>query len=269
LPELPEVETIKNELFPYIVGSQFSKVTIYDPKLIEQFSVEELCRRLTGLTVIGLQRRGKYLIFNLSNGEALIIHLRMTGALLLNPETIGKHVRVFFQFSNNNSLAFVDVRRFGVMWLVEDIDNFMNKLGPEPLSDEFKINIFAQRLRGRLSPIKAVLLDQSFIAGIGNMYADEALFNAKIHPARQAGSLSSREVRKLYSAIIEVLQSAIDNKGASVANYKRPGGEPGTAHQYFKVAHRRGQPCPVCGEAIQRLAIRNRGSYYCPKCQTE
>lgn len=269
MPELPEVETIKNELSPHIIGSQFTKLTIYDRTLVVKSAVEEFCRELTGQIVAGLQRRGKYLIISLANGKALIIHLRMTGALILNPETINKHVRAVFQFDNNNTMAFIDVRRLGVMWLATDINNLMDKLGPEPLGDEFNVNTLTRKLKGRKAPIKAVLLDQSIIAGIGNMYADEALFNASIHPMKTAGNLSTKDIEKLYNAIVEVIQTAINNKGASVANYKRPQGEPGTAHNYFKVAHLRGQPCPVCGEIIQRLAVRNRGSYYCPNCQRE
>lgn len=268
MPELPEVETIKNELSPHISGRRFSSITICDAKPIRQLSVDEFCRKLVGRRIEELKRRGKYLIFQLSGGEALIIHLRMTGALLLNPEHADRYTRVIFGLDDGSQLVFTDRRRLGAVWLVENEQVVVHKLGPEPLSPEFTTKALANLLRKRQAPIKAVLLDQSLIAGIGNMYADEALHAAKIHPLRKANSLSSQETQKLYRAINHVLSKAISNKGASIDTYKRPGGEPGTAHFSFRVAHRKGEPCPTCGTPIQRLAIRNRGSYFCPNCQT-
>jgi formamidopyrimidine-DNA glycosylase len=267
LPELPEVETIKDELSPHIIGRRFTDVTVCDAKPIKQPSVEEFRRKLIGQSINDLERRGKYLIFRLSNGKTLVIHLKMTGALLLNPKQLDGYARVIFQLDNNNRLVFIDRRRLGALWLVKNEQAIVGKLGPEPLTSEFTIETLTQRLHKRQAPIKAVLLDQAFIAGIGNMYADEALFAAKIHPLRQANSLSSGEIRNLHKAIVDVLGSAIDSKGASVDTYKRPDGRLGTAHDNFHVAHRGGKPCPVCGTPIQRRAIRNRGSYFCPHCQ--
>ena len=267
MPELPEVETIKNELLPHIIGRQFSQVTICDAKAVRQPSVEEFCRELARQTVSSLERRGKYLIFHLSSGEALIIHLRMSGALLLNPEQPDKYARVIFQFDNGSQLIFIDRRRLGVLWLVENKQSIISKLGPEPLDPEFTAETLALRLQIHRAPIKAVLLDQAFIAGIGNMYADEALFSARIHPLQRANSLSHQEIQDLYRSIRDVLSSAIGSKGASVDTYKRPDGESGTAQFNFRVAHLGSKPCPICGTPIQRLAIRNRGSYFCPHCQ--
>ncbi len=154
------------------------------------------------------------------------------------------------------------------MWLVEDKNTIVGKLGPEPLEATFTPQLLAQRLKNRTAPIKALLCDQTFIAGIGNMYADEALFVARIHPLRSAGSLPQDEVERLHSVIQQVLWSAIGDKGASVDTYIRPGGELGIAHFQFQVAHYLGgRLCPVCGTPIQRIPIRNRGSYFCPKCQ--
>jgi formamidopyrimidine-DNA glycosylase len=164
-------------------------------------------------------------------------------------------------------IYFRDPRKFGAMWLVADKNTVVNKLGPEPLGTGFTPKILAQCLSGRTAPIKALLCDQNFIAGIGNMYADEALFLAKIHPLRSGKSLSREEVVRLHRAIRQVLRAAINNKGASVDTYFRPSGEIGTAHFQFKVAHRGGESCPICGTPLQRLPIRNRGSYFCPKCQ--
>ncbi len=268
MPELPEVETIKNELSPCIVGRQFTGVTIYDTKPVRQPSVEEFRQKLLGQKVDSLERRGKYLIFHLSGGEALIIHLRMSGALLLNPKQPDKHARVVFHLDNGSQLVFTDRRRLGALWLVENEQAIVGKLGPEPLAAEFTSESLAERLQKHLAPIKAVLLDQAFIAGIGNMYADEALFAAKIHPLRKANSLSAQEIRNLHQSIRDVLWSAISSKGASVDTYKRPDGELGTAQFNFRVAHLGGKPCPICSAAIQRLAVRNRGSYFCPNCQS-
>lgn len=153
------------------------------------------------------------------------------------------------------------------MWLADNDAEIARKLGAEPLTTEFTAEILAKRLHGRQAPIKAVLLDQGVVAGIGNMYADEALFAARIHPLKEAGDLPSRQIRNLYKAIVNVLQLAVDNKGASVDTYRRPDGEQGTAHYGFNVAHRRGETCRVCGSAIERIMIRNRGSYFCPHCQ--
>jgi formamidopyrimidine-DNA glycosylase len=267
MPELPEVETIKRELSPHIVGRQFIGVGAYDDKPIRQPAVAEFCCKLVGQKIESLERRGKYLIFHLSGGQVLVVHLRMTGTLLFDSGQDDRFARVVFQFDDGSHLAFSDRRRLGVMWLAENEKAIVDKLGAEPLTDAFTAVVLAKKLKGRQSPIKAILLDQAVVAGIGNMYADEALFAAKIHPLKKAGDLSSPEIKRLYKAIVSVLQLAIDNKGASVDTYKRPGGEMGTAHNEFQVAHRRGGTCNVCGSAIQRIAIRNRGSYFCPKCQ--
>jgi len=267
MPELPEVETIRNELLPALVGKRITQVTVFDAKVINRPSVEKFCQHLIGQRIEDIQRRGKYLIFPLSSGETLIIHLKMAGALLLTPQQPTRYLRAVFQFYNNSKLFLIDRRRFARIWLDKNADKVIHKLGPEPLTSDFTYEVFLSRLKGRKAPIKAVLLDQGFVAGIGNMYADEALFSAKIHPLRTADSLSPKESRRLYKAIREVLWSAISNKGASVDTYIRPDGSLGTAHFSFRVAHQRGKTCPVCGSPIQRIALRNRGTYFCPRCQ--
>jgi formamidopyrimidine-DNA glycosylase len=267
LPELPEVETIKNELSSRLIGRRFANITVCDAKPVKQPSADDFQRGLIGLSIRDLTRRGKYLIFRLSGGNTLVIHLKMTGALLLNPKQTDSYARVIFHLDDGSRLVFIDRRRLGALWLLKNEQAIVGKLGPEPLDPEFTVETLSERLHKRQAPIKAILLDQGFIAGIGNMYADEALFAAKIHPLRKANSLSPQEIRKLHKAIVDVLQSAIDSKGASVDTYQRPDGRLGTAHDNFCVAHRGGKPCPVCGTPIQRLAVRNRGSYFCPKCQ--
>jgi len=267
MPELPEVETIKNELAPWVVGQSFIEVTILDGKLVCGCSAKEVRRGLIGQKIESLGRRGKYLIFHLSNGRSLIMHLRMTGSLLLNPKEVGRYARVVFHLSNGHRLVFNDRRRLGVMWLVDDADTVVCKLGPEPLDKSFTADVLEQRLSRHHIPIKAALLDQHIVAGVGNMYADEALFASRIHPLRKADDLSPKEVRTLHNSIRGILRAAIDSKGASVDTYVRPEGELGTAHFDFKVAHRGGEPCPICGSTIERVAVQNRGTYFCSKCQ--
>ena len=272
MPELPEVETIKNELQPYIVGHCVTGVTLFWEGIVRQPSVKEFCSRLIGQRMTEVARRGKYLIFSLTSGEALVIHLKMTGSLLLKSaiEEPDKFIRTIIHLDEEIGLHFRDPRKLGVMWLVEDTNSITGKLGPEPLEASFTSQILAQRLTRRTAPIKALLCDQGFIAGIGNMYADEALFAARIHPLRSGGSLSQDEVERLHSAIQQVLWSASGNKGASVDTYFRPGGELGTAHFQFQVAHRlSGKFCPVCSTLLGRIVVRNRGTYFCPKCQPQ
>jgi formamidopyrimidine-DNA glycosylase len=266
MPELPEVETIKNELLPRILGRQIVGVSVHDDKPIRRISSVEFSRKLRGQKINGLERRGKYLIFHLSK-NVLVIHLRMTGNLLFNPKEEDRFIRVVFHLDDGGKLVFSDRRRLGVMWLSEDEKEIVNKLGPEPLAPDFTSGILGQRLKGRKAPIKAILLDQAIIAGVGNMYADEALFEAKIHPLKKAGELSGAEIKKLHKAIIDVLNLAIERKGASVDTYIRPEGNLGTAHDEFKVAHRKNGICPRCGGPIKRIVVRNRGSYFCPVCQ--
>jgi formamidopyrimidine-DNA glycosylase len=267
MPELPEVETIKNELSPWVVGQSFTQVTILDTELACGVSAEEVRRELIGQKVESLDRRGKYLIFHLSNGKSLIMHLRMTGVLLLNPGGVDRYARAVFHFSNGHRLVFSDRRRLGLIWLVEDADTVVCKLGPEPLDESFTPGILGQRLSRHHIPVKAALLDQCIVAGIGNMYADEALFAARIHPLRKADALSPEEMQTLYQSIRRVLGAAIGSKGASVDTYVRPEGELGTAHFDFKVAHKGGEPCPVCGSTIERVPVQNRGTCFCPRCQ--
>ena len=270
MPELPEVETIKNELLPYVVGHHITGVTLIWEGIIHQPSVEEFCSRLIGQEITGIARRGKYLLFSLSSGDLLIVHLKMTGSLLLKPTLAepDRFIRAIIHLDKGTSLFFRDPRKFGMMRLVKDDSSIASKLGPEPLEPNFTPQVLAQRLTNRTAPIKALLCDQGFIAGIGNMYADEALFQARIHPLRSGKSLSPDEVEHLHQAIQQVLRSAIGNKGASTDTYFRPSGEKGTAHFHFQVAHRlSGKFCPVCGTPIERIVVRNRGSYFCPNCQ--
>lgn len=268
MPELPEVETIKNELLPYVIGREIEGVNILWDGMVKQPSIQEFCSRIIGRKITGLSRRGKYLFFHLGEGDVLVMHMKMTGSLLVNPSN-DKFTRAVLHLDKGIDVHFRDPRKFGKIWLEKDEAAVVAKLGPEPLDDNFTIDTLTELLRNRKAPIKPILLDQSIIAGIGNMYADEALFEAKIHPLKPAGSLSWVETKRLHSAIRHVLQKALRKKGASVRNYIRPNGEPGTAHESFKVAHGVGKNCPKCGTTIKRIVVRGRGTYICPECQRE
>jgi formamidopyrimidine-DNA glycosylase len=249
------------------VGQSFTQVTISDAKLVCGGSPEEVRRGLIGQKVESLERRGKYLIFHLANSKSLIIHLRMTGVLLLNPKEDDHYVRAVFHLSNGHRLVLSDRRRLGLIWLVDDANSVVGKLGPEPLDESFTPGALGQRLSRHHISVKAALLDQCIVAGVGNMYADEALFAARIHPLRKADALSPEEVQTLHNCIRKVLWAAISSKGASVDTYVRPEGELGTAHFDFKVAHKGGESCPVCGSTIERVLVQNRGTCFCPRCQ--
>lgn len=267
MPELPEVETIKNELAPRVVGQRLTRITIPDGRVVCGGSAKEVHRGLLGQKIEAVERRGKYLVFRLSNGRSLVIHLRMTGSLLVDPRDIDRYVRAVLHLSNGHRVVFIDRRRLGKMWLVDDVDSVICKLGPEPLDKSFTAAVLRERLHRHHIPVKAALLDQHIVAGIGNMYADEALFAAGIHPLKKADELSSKEIRTLHKKTRRILRAAIGSKGASVDTYVRPDGGLGTAHFNFKVAHRGGDPCPICGCPIERCVVQNRGTYFCPRCQ--
>jgi formamidopyrimidine-DNA glycosylase len=267
MPELPEVETIKKALEPFLIGRTFSGVRITDSRPVQKLSLEEFCGGLAGRKITGLSRRGKYLIIGLSGSSNLIIHLRMTGALLWDPAKEEPFTRLEFFFDGGGRLVYTDVRRFGTMYLSADPNEVVGKLGIEPLSLQFTREALANILKQRSLPVKSSLLNQEYIAGIGNMYADEALFVAKIHPQQPANSLVTAQISRLHRAIKQVLKQGIKNGGASVRNYRGPDGSKGRAHEEFCVAHREGRPCPACGSPIKRIVVGQRGTYYCPFCQ--
>jgi formamidopyrimidine-DNA glycosylase len=267
MPELPEVETIKNEIAPHVIDRVITGVTVSDPKIIQKISIAQFTSAVIGQRIVSLERRGKYLIMLLHGGKTLIFHMRMTGNLMVNPAAADRYSRAVIKLNNGSSIVFTDRRRLGVIWLVDKKEDVIAKVGIEPFDEKFNDILFRKLLKNYSAPVKAVLLDQHFIAGLGNMYADEALFVAGIHPQRKAGTLTVEETKKLFEAIRSVLSKAIENKGATVDTYRRPDGVHGTAQKEFNVAHRLGKACPVCGTPIERIPIRNRGSYFCPKCQ--
>lgn len=271
MPELPEVETIKNDLLPQIKGHHFVGVTLLSKGLVQHHSPEEFTRRIANQSITGLERRGKFLLFRLYNGETLAVHLRMTGSLLLSwaQSRPYPYTRAVFHLDDGRELSFCDRRKLGAVWLLRGDQGLPSKLGSEPLEPDFTPATMSQLLCQHNIPLKAFLCDQSLIAGIGNMYADEALFFARLHPLRKSSSLSPEETQRLHQAIQQVLRKGIQNKGASVDTYRRPSGEPGKAQEGFLVAHRGGKPCHSCGTPIQRITLRGRGTYFCPCCQKD
>jgi formamidopyrimidine-DNA glycosylase len=269
MPELPEVETTINELKPHLTGKKISRVDLPWGSTAAFPSAADFARELKGRTIEDITRRGKYIIIKLSGGKYLLAHLRMTGSLLLRREgeEPDKFTRAVIHLKSGYAVHFRDVRRFGRMWLVDRPETVVGKLGVEPLSDGFTAAKLSEMLKGRTTPVKNLILDQSRIAGIGNMYADEALHRAKLHPLRQGGSLSAEEVKRLHRAIREVLRQGIRNNGASTDTYFRPDGARGSAQMSFKVAHRKGEKCPLCSCEIQRIVVGQRGTYFCPNCQ--
>jgi formamidopyrimidine-DNA glycosylase len=269
MPELPEVETVKNELAPHVIGKCIISITPVWAGIVKEVPVEEFQKRVTGQKITALSRHGKYLLFHLSNGDKLVVHLKMTGSLILGTSEPPKYTRAIIHLEDGLNIYFRDPRKFGVLKLIKDVSEVKSKLGPEPFDRDFTVKIFAERLKNRKSPIKALLLDQKFLAGVGNMYADEALFAARIHPARISGSLTAEESDRLHHAIRQVLKAGIRNKGASIVTYYHPDGSTGTAHFQFNVAHGMQETCTVCSTPIKRIVVRGRGTYYCPKCQPE
>jgi formamidopyrimidine-DNA glycosylase len=271
MPELPEVEVIKRELAPEIEGHCFSRVEILCPEMVRRPSPDEFRHRLSGQIIREVVRRGKYLISRLESGEALLLHLRMSGSLALKPASakVDPYTRAIFYVDNSLEIHFCDRRKLGTIELIKNENEVVGKLGPEPLEKSFTTEVLSQRLSRHQAPIKAVLLDQTALAGLGNMYADEALFSAHIHPLKRANTLSDEEIERLHRAIGEVLKAAIGNRGATISDYRDIYGQLGTHQFSFSVAHRGGEPCPICGTAIQRVPVRKRGTYFCPSCQRE
>jgi formamidopyrimidine-DNA glycosylase len=264
MPELPEVETIVRGLRSPLVGRTFTGVTVTWPNAIRT-PIPELKTRLPGQRIEAITRRGKYLQFHLSGGDTLIMHLKMSGDLLVEPvdEPLHPHVRTIFDLDNRHQLRFKDPRKFGRVYLVNNLDDVVGKLGPEPLADDFTPENFQalfQRRQGRLKPL---LLNQEFIAGVGNIYANESCFIAGIHPRRQVNTLSPEELEKLYQAIRQTLNSGIIHKGASLDAVYR-GGE---FQNHFQVHGRAGEPCLTCGAEIQRIVLGGRSTFFCPNCQ--
>jgi formamidopyrimidine-DNA glycosylase len=271
VPELPEVETIRRQLAPALTGATIADIEVLDPRWCEPLPPEHLRAALVGRGIEALDRRGKYLHWRLEGDLHLLMHLRMTGTLLLDPLTVPPHTRVLITLGHRGCLAFVDPRRFGTGQLLHgdaELDAFYAaRLGVEPFDEAFTAVLLRRLARGRGAPIKAFLLDQRMIAGIGNIYADEALFRSGVHPRRAAGALRPAQYALLREAIRAVLAAGIDARGASIDDFRHLDGARGSFQDLFLVHRREGEPCPRCGTAIVKLVVAGRGTYICPRCQ--
>ncbi len=270
MPELPEVETITRSLRPSLIGRTIVDVHNDWPRHIAQPDFPEFRQRIISLNFKSITRRGKYIVFHLSGDETLIIHLKMSGQLSIAKagETADKHVHTVFGLSDGHELWFQDTRKFGRVYLVTDPDDVLGSLGPEPLSDAFTSEWLFEQLISRNRVLKPLLLDQSFIAGIGNIYADEALFHARLHPQRRSNSLSLPEVHVLHTAIRQVLEIGIDRGGASIdAAYRKPDGTMGQMQNSFSVYGRAGERCTRCEGIVHKMQLGGRGTHFCFGCQ--
>lgn len=265
MPELPEVEIIKRELEKAVLGKKISEVCVHNPKVIREPSVEKFKKGLSGATIKNILRKAKLLILELSNGKSLAIHLKMTGQLVYPGS--GQAARVSFHLSGGKNLDFNDQRLFAELRLVDDWRalKFIQGLGPEPF--DITESRFQEMLSSKKTKIKPLLMDQAFVSGIGNLYAAEALFRARIYPERPANSLSGKEKSLLFREIKDTLEEAIEHKGSSVDQYVQLSGEPGGYVRFHKVYGRQGKPCLVCKMPIKRVSLGGRGTYFCPKCQ--
>ncbi len=273
MPELPEVETIRLALEPHVVGRRFEHVEISDPRVVRPFEPGAVARELEGERVTALDRRGKYLIVRFESGRALLIHLRMTVSLRhAQAGSLGDdpYRRVVVTLDDGSDVAYRDVRRFGTWLLVEshELEDYIStRLGAEPLERAFTSRRLAKRLTGRRAPIKAALLDQRTVAGLGNIYVDEALWRARIHPLRPAGGLGADEVSRITRGIKEALKAGLARQGASLRDYSTPDGGRGRMQEEFRVYDREGEPCPRCGTPIEKIRAGGRGTWHCPACQ--
>ena len=282
MPELPEVETVRRGLAPVMEGAVIARADVNRPDLRWPFP-PQMAQRLSGQKVMGLRRRSKYILADLASGESLLIHLGMSGRMLISGDPLGnfvhdhpapeKHDHVVLHMDNGARITFNDPRRFGAMDLLDTATAESHKLlavlGPEPLSNDFHEDMLITAFQGRNTPVKSALLDQRIVAGLGNIYVCEALYRAGIHPARKAGRISSTRVASLVPIIRQVLSEAIEAGGSSLRDFRQADGELGYFQHSFDVYGREGEPCrtPTCGTSIKRIVQSGRSSFFCGNCQ--
>jgi formamidopyrimidine-DNA glycosylase len=271
VPELPEVETIRRQLAPHLEGRTLLEVEILDPRWTRPVPPRAVEDELRGRVVERIGRAGKYLVWSLSGGRYLLVHLRMTGALLFDPAPEPTHTRVRFELDAGHRLVYVDPRRFGTGHVLHGAaarDAYLSqRLGIEPLTPEFTTEHLHAIARGRSAPVKSFVLDQRRIAGVGNIYADEALFRAGIHPLRAAGALNRSQLEALRVSIEAALLAGIEAKGATIDDFRHVDGARGSFQDQFLVHRREGEPCPRCATTIRKLVVGGRGTYVCEHCQ--
>jgi len=265
MPELPEVETVVRGLQHPLVGRTITEAHILWPNTLKIPTISEFEQRLAGQTIEAISRRAKYIQCQLSKGDTMFIHLKMSGNILVEPTDtpIHKHVRAIFNLDNQHDIRFKDMRKFGRIYLTDDPATVIGKLGPEPLTDDFTVDHFKALFSNRRGRLKPMLLKQEFIAGIGNIYADESCFIAKLDPQRTVDTLTPADLERLYHAIRQALQHGIIYKGASLdAVYQG-----GQFQNHFQAYGRTGKPCLTCGTAIKRIVLGGRSTHFCPNCQ--
>jgi formamidopyrimidine-DNA glycosylase len=287
VPELPEVETVARQLEPELEARRIERLEVLDPRWCRPQPPAELERAVSGRQIQGLGRRGKYLLLALDRAQTLVMHLRMTGNLVLveGDEVVDpsqgmrlyegerssseRHLRARFTLEDGRQLWFTDPRRFGEAFLIDDagLDQRFVTLGVEPLSDEFTPEALGAAAAGRTAPLKSFLLDQSRVAGVGNIYADEALYRARLHPLSPAGSMKPEHLVALRDGIVAALEAGLEHGGASIDDYRDGRGEKGAMQNEFLVHTREGEPCPSCEGAIARIVVSGRSTYFCPSCQ--
>lgn len=273
MPELPEVEAVRRVLEPQIQERAIEQIVVNRPEVIAHPTADAFCRRLMRQTIDRMTRRGKFLVILLKTSDTLIIHLRMTGCLLLTPSDFPeeKHTHLVFRLSNGKELRFSDTRRFGRFWLLEkgetDTYSGMEKLGREPFASDFTAEYLSVRLGKRKKAIKECLMDQSVIAGIGNIYSDEILFTAGIYPARSANSLTNAEWIRLSAAIVEQLSFFVKQNEMTPEEYLQTRGQDYRNTPFLRVYGHEGEPCPNCGDSLCRMVIGGRSSTFCSRCQ--
>jgi formamidopyrimidine-DNA glycosylase len=273
MPELPEVETIREGLEKKVKGKRVSKVIIKSEKSIKApSSPGEFIRKIEGRILSEIRRRGKYLILELDSKDSLIIHLKMTGRLIYSSE--GEelpYTRVILLFPDKSQLSFTDMRRFGGLWLISDEEfsnvPFLKSLGPEPLQNDFTLDRFRELLKGKKGKIKSLLMEQTFIAGVGNIYSQEALFLARIHPEKNPSTFVDSEIEALYSSLLAILREATSCGGSSVDTYVNLNGKKGDYVSRLRVYGRQDRSCSRCGAVIKKIKVSGRGTCFCPLCQ--
>jgi formamidopyrimidine-DNA glycosylase len=274
MPELPEVETIRAHLEPRLVGRRLERVEIADPRLTRPEPPEAMAAALEGEKIRAVRRRGKYLVVEFASGRHLLIHMRMTGNVehpALGGFDADPYRRAVVRLDDGSDVAYRDVRRFGTWELLEpgDLDRYFaaRRLGREPLERPFTTRALAEAFARRKAPVKAALLDQRAAAGIGNIYADEALWRARIHPLRAAGSLNAEELAALHRSIRDALKMGIARQGATLRDYRDPNGAHGRMQEELRVYGRAGEPCFRCGTPVEKIRAGGRGTWFCPICQ--
>lgn len=273
MPELPEVETVRRSLLPHVLNRQIVGLRLGDfPGVLGDDAADDVAARITGRRIVAIDRRGKYLLFRLDDDSTLMVHLRMTGQLSVVPRDTPRlrfeHLAI--ELDNGHDLRFADQRKFGrvLHLLPADVERLDRRLGPEPLSDEFTPEVLAAGLARRPGKLKSVLLDQRLIAGLGNIYVDEALFLARLHPERSARSLTQDEVERLHRAIHDVLHGSLERRGTTFSSFQDANGEAGGYGASLAVYGRGGKGhCPRCGHGLAKLVVGGRGTHYCPNCQ--